>query len=185
VSTTRMYARSSESGDSWPETTAGSSVGAYVRACVRACVRLLSHILGGSRYGAPPSSYDWSVTHARRRGGKALERLREGDWPSASAVTSVLGSWAAARARAESDGVRTAVAGRGHRARPARSGRRRPAGSRIAQSARTRRPLRTAAVARQRINGACLRSARPRRGRAPAVPHATVRRRILGRALLT
>ena len=30
-----------------------------------------------SRYGGLPSSYDWSRTHARRRGGEALERLAE------------------------------------------------------------------------------------------------------------
>ena len=41
-----------------------------------------------ARYGRLPSSYDWSRTHARRRGGEALERLRDGDWPSASVVTS-------------------------------------------------------------------------------------------------
>jgi hypothetical protein len=58
------------------------------------------------RYGRLPSSYDWSRTHARRRGGEALKRLREGDWPSASVVTSVLGSWAAARAQVESHGGR-------------------------------------------------------------------------------
>ena len=46
-----------------------------------------------ARYGRLPSSYDWSRTHARRRGGEALERLREGDWPSASVVTDVYGSW--------------------------------------------------------------------------------------------
>src|SRR6201995_466271 len=27
-----------------------------------------------TRYGRLPTSYDWSVTHARRRGGEALER---------------------------------------------------------------------------------------------------------------
>ena len=58
------------------------------------------------RYGRLPSSYDWSRTHARRRGGEALKRLREGDWPSASLVTSLLGSWAAARAQAELYGDR-------------------------------------------------------------------------------
>jgi AraC-like DNA-binding protein len=52
-----------------------------------------------ARYGRLPSSYDWSRTHARRRGGEALERL-SGDWPSASLVTSVFGRWAAARADA-------------------------------------------------------------------------------------
>ena len=56
------------------------------------------------RYGRLPSSYDWSRTHARRRGGEALERLREGDWPSPSVVTDVYGSWTAARAAvAEAD----------------------------------------------------------------------------------
>jgi hypothetical protein len=34
-----------------------------------------------ARYGRMPSSYDWSRTHARRRGRQALERLDEGDWP--------------------------------------------------------------------------------------------------------
>jgi hypothetical protein len=32
------------------------------------------------RYGRLPSSYDWSRTHARRRGGHALERQSAGDW---------------------------------------------------------------------------------------------------------
>jgi len=59
-----------------------------------------------ARYGQLPTSYDWSRTHARRRGGDALKRLREGDWPSASVVTSVLGSWLKARAQAEWDGDR-------------------------------------------------------------------------------
>jgi AraC-like DNA-binding protein len=49
------------------------------------------------RYGRLPSSYDWSRTHARRRGREALERLRSGDWPAASVVTAVWGSWSAAR----------------------------------------------------------------------------------------
>jgi AraC-like DNA-binding protein len=52
------------------------------------------------RYGRLPSSYDWSRTHARRRGGEALERLADGGWPSASVVGNVFGSWAAARAAA-------------------------------------------------------------------------------------
>jgi len=34
------------------------------------------------RYGTPPSSTDWSRTHAVRRGGKALTRLDDGDWPA-------------------------------------------------------------------------------------------------------
>lgn len=52
------------------------------------------------RYGRFPSSYDWSRTHARRRGGRALERLEDGDWPPASVVADVCGSWEAARAAA-------------------------------------------------------------------------------------
>jgi hypothetical protein len=53
-----------------------------------------------ARYGRLPSSYDWSRTHARRRGGEALERLSGGDWPSASVVTRVFGTWVVARAEA-------------------------------------------------------------------------------------
>jgi AraC-like DNA-binding protein len=53
-----------------------------------------------ARYGQLPSSYDWSRTHARRPGGEALARLSAGDWPSASAVTGVYGSWRAARTAA-------------------------------------------------------------------------------------
>jgi AraC-like DNA-binding protein len=52
------------------------------------------------RYGRLPSSYDWSRTHASRRGGKALERLSEGQWPSASVVSDRFGGWAVARAAA-------------------------------------------------------------------------------------
>jgi hypothetical protein len=52
------------------------------------------------RSGRLPSSYDWSRTHATRRGGEAVERLSDGDWPSPSVVTRVYGSWEAARAAA-------------------------------------------------------------------------------------
>ena len=48
-----------------------------------------------ARYGAAPSSYDWSRTHARRRGGEALKRLQTGEWPAASIVIDLYGSWAA------------------------------------------------------------------------------------------
>jgi AraC-like DNA-binding protein len=50
-----------------------------------------------SRYGRLPSSYDWSRTHARRRGERALRRLAAGQWPAASVVGVVFGSWAVAR----------------------------------------------------------------------------------------
>ena len=49
------------------------------------------------RYGRLPSSYDWSRTHARRRGGDALRRLGGGHWPPSSVVTSLFGAWAVAR----------------------------------------------------------------------------------------
>lgn len=52
------------------------------------------------RYGRLPSSYDWSSTHARRRGGEALDRLARGDWPAASVVSRRFGSWRSARAAA-------------------------------------------------------------------------------------
>ena len=66
------------------------------------------------RYGNVPSSYDWSRSHARHRGGEALERLGEGEWPSASVVSTVFGSWTAARtaAWAESSAATEHGAGR-------------------------------------------------------------------------
>ena len=53
-----------------------------------------------SRYGRLPTAYDWSRTHVRRRGGEAVARLAEGEWPAASVVTRVFGTWSAARAAA-------------------------------------------------------------------------------------
>jgi hypothetical protein len=57
-----------------------------------------------TRYGAAPSSYDWSRTHARtharRRGGEALKRLQVGEWPAPSTVTDLYGAWPAAVADA-------------------------------------------------------------------------------------
>ena len=55
------------------------------------------------RYGRLPSAYDWSRTHARRRGAQALERLDDGDWPPASVVGDVFGTWEGARAAARAD----------------------------------------------------------------------------------
>ena len=49
------------------------------------------------RYGRLPSSYDWSRTHAGRRGEHALRRLAGGRWPAASVVSAVFGTWAVAR----------------------------------------------------------------------------------------
>ena len=53
-----------------------------------------------ARYGAAPSSYDWSHTHARRRGGEALTRLQAGEWPASSTVIDLYGAWAKALADA-------------------------------------------------------------------------------------
>jgi AcrR family transcriptional regulator len=61
------------------------------------------------RYGRLPSSYDWSRTHVRRRGRRALERLNEGDWPSASVVNGIFGTWAAALTAAAEELMTTAV----------------------------------------------------------------------------
>jgi hypothetical protein len=56
-----------------------------------------------SLYGAAPSSYDWSRTHARERGKEAVARLGAGDWPPPATVIDLYGSWAAARADALAD----------------------------------------------------------------------------------
>jgi hypothetical protein len=54
------------------------------------------------RYDRMPSSYDWSRTHANRRAGVALKRLDEGEWPPASVVGQLFGSWQEARDMATS-----------------------------------------------------------------------------------
>ena len=54
------------------------------------------------RYGWLPSSYDWSRTHASRRGGAALERLNDREWPSASVVGQLFEGWQGAREAARS-----------------------------------------------------------------------------------
>jgi hypothetical protein len=63
------------------------------------------------RYGRLPSSYDWSCTHARRRGGEALERLARDEWPAASVVGNLFGTWAAARAAASGEDLGAARTG--------------------------------------------------------------------------
>ena len=50
------------------------------------------------RYGRLPTSYDWSSTQARRRGGDALARVAQGEWPAARVVTRLFGTWSVARA---------------------------------------------------------------------------------------
>ena len=62
------------------------------------------------RYGHVPSSYDWSRTHARRRGEQALRRLDLDDRPAPATVAKLYGSWsrALADAFADSGGSRAA-----------------------------------------------------------------------------
>jgi AraC-like DNA-binding protein len=82
---------------------------AYCKACHPGAIErrwTRERVLGAMRvwrlrYGRLPSSYDWSRTHAHRRGGEALERLSDRDSPSASVVTNVFGTWAKARAAAD------------------------------------------------------------------------------------
>jgi hypothetical protein len=55
------------------------------------------------RSGTPPSFYDRSRTHARRRGDEPFARLADGEWPAPGAVTDPYGTWAAAHADAVPD----------------------------------------------------------------------------------
>ncbi len=79
---------------------------AYCKACHPGAIarrwnreRVITSMLDWrSRYGRLPSSYDWSRTHARRRGGDALARLPEGEWPAASVVTRLFGTGSGAPA---------------------------------------------------------------------------------------
>jgi len=93
--------------------TACTSRYAYCKACHPGAIErrwTQERVLDAMRtwrasHGELPSSYDWSLTHARRRGGEALARLAEDDWPSASVVTSVFGGWPAAREAAASEHI--------------------------------------------------------------------------------
>ena len=73
----------------------GATAPQWTRERVREAMRVWR-----ARYGAAPSSYDWSRTHARRRGGEALKRLQAGEWPAPSTVIDLYGAWAAAVADA-------------------------------------------------------------------------------------
>jgi hypothetical protein len=76
----------------------GAAAPKLTREAVRQAMRLWR-----SLYGAAPSSYDWSRTHARKRGGDALARLNEADWPPPATVIDLYGTWAEARADAFPD----------------------------------------------------------------------------------
>jgi hypothetical protein len=81
---------------------------AYCKACHPGAIKrrwTAERVLGAmrdwpGRYGRLPTSYDWSRTHAGRRGGGAFKRLAEGEWPASSVVTRLFGAWAVARAAA-------------------------------------------------------------------------------------
>jgi hypothetical protein len=59
-----------------------------------------AHHFWQERFGFIASSVDWSGTHARRRGGAALERYRAARWPSQSVIRRLYGTPEAARADA-------------------------------------------------------------------------------------
>ena len=59
-----------------------------------------AHRFWRERFGFIASSVDWSGTHARRRGGAALERYQSARWPSQSVIRRLYRTPAAARADA-------------------------------------------------------------------------------------
>ena len=65
-----------------------------------------AHHFWMERFGFVASSVDWSGTHARRRGGAALERYRAARWPSQSVIRRLYGTPAAALADAFPGGGR-------------------------------------------------------------------------------
>jgi hypothetical protein len=56
-----------------------------------------AHRFWRERFGFIASSVDWSGSHARRRGGQALERYRSARWPSQTVIRRLYGTPAAAR----------------------------------------------------------------------------------------
>ena len=74
-----------------PALPPGAAERKWTRERVREAMRRWAEL-----YGRAPSSYDWSHTHARRRGERALRRLETGDWPSAATVNGLYGTWAVA-----------------------------------------------------------------------------------------
>jgi hypothetical protein len=71
-----------------------------------------------AQYDRLPSSYDWSRTYAGRRGGEALKRLADGEWPASSVVTRLFGTWAVARIGASRPNVESRSSRRSARHSP-------------------------------------------------------------------
>src|SRR3954467_4450595 len=69
----------------------GAAARTWTRERVREAMRAWAEL-----YGLAPSSYDWSRTHARRRGAQAMRRLGTGEWPAAATVSGLYVTWAAA-----------------------------------------------------------------------------------------
>lgn len=69
----------------------GAAASKWTRERVRDAMRAWAEL-----YGRAPTSYDWSRTHARRRGAQAMRRLERGECPSPATVSGVYGTWAAA-----------------------------------------------------------------------------------------
>ena len=69
----------------------GAAARKWTRERVREAMRRWAEL-----YGRAPSSYDWSRTHARRRGAQAMRRLERGEWPAPATVSGLYGTWAAA-----------------------------------------------------------------------------------------
>ena len=81
-------------GDAYPycqRCRPGAAQRKWTRERVREAMRAWAEL-----YGRAPSSYDWSRTHARRRGSQATRRLKRGEWPSPATVSALYGTWAAA-----------------------------------------------------------------------------------------
>ena len=79
----------------------GAAAPKWTRERVREAIRRWAQL-----YGAPPTSYDWSRTHARRRGAQAMRRLERGDWPAPATVSALFGSWAAASSSSARSGAK-------------------------------------------------------------------------------
>src|SRR3954464_5325790 len=73
----------------------GAAQREWTRERVREAMRAWAEL-----YGRAPSSYDWSRTHARRRGAQAMRRLECDDWPSPATVSGLYETWLSAVADA-------------------------------------------------------------------------------------